>query len=622
MELSFVISALRRRFWVVTLFALLGSIPGLRADPPVSNEYQSTAVLLVQAPTRANINVFSADPDRYVVSQLSVLESESLAVDVAERITTQFGEEIAVSTLRLLVAIEHRPETDIVEVTTTIDSPQKAAAISQAYVELYVEGLATSVEDQEQRTELESEIQDLETRLSSLDERLQEAMAPYLPVRGDRTPAPIPLPETVDPSAVSQRQLIQSELVQLKAQLNDLDAQSKLRVNTEIISNAPVPLEPLSPGGNFLLAGGLVGGFMLGVILALLWARFSTKVLDEATAGDIIGAPVVSEIPHYRSLSRNPLAAFQALPRSAVPTIDQLCVRAEALARIGEPLVVAVTGTMRSAGSTTLALAMAERFAAGGASVVVVDADVRDPRITALFNATADGGVPAVISNDGALVDQRGRSAFTRTMDPAVSVLGLGPNRGSAALRRDTVPAVLDAARRKAEIIVVDGGPVLDLASTLQFAALADAVVLAVPLSRQKADALSDMARQLESVRPKLLPVITAPSRRSAKGQVVRSDGAIATPGPGAGKPDAADAPGAANGTGAGYAQPGQPTAPQSAAPVVGSEASTRSGGVLFAPSGGQPTPGTGSAPGSQPRTGAGPETVAYDPPSGPPATS
>ncbi|MEL7156175.1 MAG: hypothetical protein AAFN30_06195, partial [Actinomycetota bacterium] len=232
-----------------------------------------------------------------------------------------------------------------------------------------------------------------------------------------------------------------------------------------------------------------------------------------------------------RSLARNPLAAFQSLPRSAVPTVDQLCVRAEALARIGEPLTVVVAGTMRNAGVTTLALAMAERFAAGGASVVVVDGDVHDPRITALFNATADGGVPAIIANGGALTDQRGRSALTRTMDPAVSVLGLGPNRGSAALRRDTVPNVLDAARRNGDIVVIDGGPVLDLASTLQLANLVDAIVLAVPLSRQKADALTDMARQLGSVREKLLPVVTTPSRRAAKGQVVRADGAIGSSG-------------------------------------------------------------------------------------------
>jgi receptor protein-tyrosine kinase len=559
MELSFVISALRRRFWVVTLLALLGSLPGLTADPPTSNVFESKAILLVQPPTRATVNFFSTDPDRYVTSQMSVLTSDSLAAEVAQRVSAQLGETVTAADLAGMVEIEQQPETDIVEVTTEAGSAVAAAAISQAYVELYVEGLATTDEDQVQRADLEREIETLTNRLSSLDERLQEAMRPYLPRSNDPTPDPIPPAENVDPSAVSQRQLVLAELSQLQDSLNELEAQSRLRVNTEIISNAAVPLEPNPRGGNFLLAGGLLGGIVLGVVVTLMWARFSTKVLDEVSAGELLGAPVVSEIPHYRSLARNPIAAFQALPRSAVPTIDQLCVRAEALAPINEPLTVAVTGTMRSAGSTTLALAMAERFAAGGASVVLVDADVRDPRITALFNATADGGVPAVIATGGSLTDVQGRSALTRTMDPAVSVLGLGPNRGSAALRRDTVPTVLEGAHRKADIVVVDGGPVLDLASTIYAASLADAVVLAVPLARQKADALADMARQLGSVRHKLLPVVTAPSRRPAKGKVVRADGAIAMPGlttkPGS-------SPGAQAGPTVGHAPPASEPSP------------------------------------------------------------
>ncbi len=525
MELAFVFSALRRRFWVVTLMALLGSIPGLTADPPTGDTYRSQAVLLVQPPTRATGIVFSSAPDRYVVSQLSVLESASLAQKVARRVSAQLGTEFSAEAATVLTEITHEPGTDIVQITAEGNSADLAATLAQAYAELYVEGLETTDEDQQQRADLEREIETLSNQLEAQDMRLEQAMEEFLPRDGDPTPDPIPPAEFVDPSAVSQRTLILVELQQLQASLNELDQQSRLRVNTEIISDAVVPAEPIPPSGNFLLAGGLIGGILGGVVLTLLWARFSTKVLDEDAAGEILGTPVVAELAHYRSLRRNPMGAFQSLPRSAAPVVDQLCVRAEALGRIGEPLTVIVTGTMRSAGSTTLALAMSERFAAGGAAVVLVDGDVHDPRVTTLFNGGTDGGVPAIIANGGSLTDQRGRSALTRTMDPAVSVLGLGPNRAAANLRRDTVPNVLDAARRNADIVVIDGGPVLDLASTLQFANLADAVVLAVPLSRQKADALTDLARQLDSVRSKLLLVITAPARRAAKGQIYRSEG-------------------------------------------------------------------------------------------------
>ena len=526
MELSFVLSALRRRFWVVSLFALLGALPGLLSDPPVSNEYRSVADLVIQQPTQANANIFSSDPDRYVTSQLSVLESAVLVQEVADL------NNLTALEVREAVTIEQLPETDVVEIQAVSTNPEVARGIAQGYIDTYMNTLETDRSDQDELDRLDGEIQVLQNRLSVLNNRIQEQMDPFLTELRRRDPAPpVPPPSSVDPAAVTERDLAQAELRELISQKNALISNSRLRVNTRVIQNATLPREPLPAGGQFLLAGGLFAGAMLGVVAALTWARFSTKVLDEDTASEILGAPVVSEFPHYRSLARQPLAAFQSLPRSAVPVVDQLGVLAEARASIDQPLAVVVVGTQRGAGATTLALAMAERFAAGGSSVVLVDADVRDPRITAIFNATADGGVPAVVVNDGALIDQRGRSVFTRTMDPEVSVLGLGANRGQASLRRDTVASVLEAARRKAQIVVVDGGPALDLASTLQLVALCDAVVLAVPLSRQKSDALADLSRQLGGHRDKLLPVVTSPARRAARGSVVAADGAIAVPG-------------------------------------------------------------------------------------------
>lgn len=547
MELSFVLSALRRRFWLVTLFALLGALPGLRAEEPVSNQYQSTAELYIQQPTQGGVTFFSVDPDRYVVGQLSVLSSASLANDVRCSLDRSRGlatSEACPSTedqpnpigpstvsfleLREATTIEQEPSTDVVRITVEYPDAEIAYGLADGYVKSYMATLETDLSDEVELSRLDEEIERLTTRLTNLNIRISESMEPYLDdLRRNDPPPPVPAPEVVDPDAVSQKNLAEAELRQLQAARNNLVSDSRLRVNTRIIQDATLPTDTLPVGGGFLLAGGLFAGFMLGVVAALAWARFSTKVLDEESASEILGAPVVSDFPHYRSLARQPLSAFQALPRSAVPIVDQLCVRAEAKASIDSPLTVVVVGTQRGAGSTTLALAMAGRFASAGSSVVVVDADVRDPRITAIFNATRDGGVSAVVENDGALIDQRGRSVFTRTMDPEVSVLGLGSNRGGSSLRRDTVASVLEAARRKAKVVVIDGGPVLDLASTIQLTALADAVVMAMPLSRQKSDVLSDLSRQLGDVRNKILPVITSPARRPAKGEIVGGDGLV-----------------------------------------------------------------------------------------------
>lgn len=570
---------------MVSLFAFLGALPGLWLNDgeQVSSDYRSVAKLIIQQPTRANSNFFISDPDRYLLSQLSVLGSASLVKEVADGVGL---EPIAV---REAITIEQEPETDVVEIRAVYPDKVVAQRIAEAYVEAYMSTLETDLSDLDELSRLNSEIQILQNRLSVLNTRIQEQMETYLTLLRTQDPPPaVPQASLVDAAAVSERDLTQAELHDLIAAKNDLISNSRLRVNTLIIQRATAPTDPLPAGGQLLLPAGLLAGFMIGVVAALTWARFSTKVLDEETASEILGSPVVSEFPHYRSLVRQPLAAFQSLPRSAVPVVDQLCVLAEAKASIDQPLAVVVVGTQRGAGATTLSLAMAERFAAGGASVVLVDADVRDPRVTAIFNATSDGGVPAVVANDGALIDQRGRSVFTRTMDPEVSVLGLGSNRGHASLRRDTVASVLEAARRKAQIVVVDGGPALDLASTLQLTGLVDAVVLAVPLSRQKLDSLADLSRQLDGVKAKMLPVVTSPARRAARGATVGSDGIIAIPG--LGGPSAAGQPPA------GQPPAGQPPAghPLGSGPLATPPAMPERETAVF-------SPGSGNGPGAPP---------------------
>ena len=97
-----------------------------------------------------------------------------------------------------------------------------------------------------------------------------------------------------------------------------------------------------------------------------------------------------------------------------------------------------------------------------------------------------------------------------------MKILGLGPKAGRQALRRSDVAWVLAGASQNANVIVVDGGALLDAASTVQLTREVDAVVLAIPMDHQEADELRVINEQLEGVRAgkRLLPVITHPGRR------------------------------------------------------------------------------------------------------------
>ncbi len=503
MELSFVTAALRRRWWVVAAFAVLGLIPLLFAGGGVSNTYESVALLEVLPNDDTRV---TGTADRYVLSQVEELTSSSVAEEVAAKLSS--ADQAA--QVQRATTIEQTPETDIVVVQVRqTDDPARAQLIAQTIVDTYLERLVAA-EEAVRAADIaayDAELEALEAQLDAANDAIQTAMEPFI-LRVGEPNFSVPPVDIVIPSAVSDRTLLTAEIQrigQLRAALED----EETKINTRIVQPATLPTAPVAEGTGLIRIAVFVALTLLGVTVALLWARFSNKILDEVAVEEVLDVPVSTTLDRSRQLRQDPMVALTRLPQELIGAVDHLAVQAEALASINQPLRIAVVGSQRGAGTTTTALALAARFAAAEYSVVVVDADRRDPWVTEVFGAEAHGGVPALLGADGG-TDR----IFTRTSEPDVRVLGLGGD--GVALRRESVPALVSAVSTAANVVIFDGGPLMDAASTVELCHNVDAVVLAVPEREQRTDALVIVARQIAPVRERLLPVLTHPTRAEA----------------------------------------------------------------------------------------------------------
>jgi Mrp family chromosome partitioning ATPase len=505
-ELTFVLTALRRRWWVIVGGVVLGLLLGLRLSPPAEGLYRSDAVLLISPPTMVGGNVFVGNPDRYVAGQLSVLTSVSLASAVAESV----GDGATAAGMLGSTTVSQQPDSDVVVIESTADTPERAQQIAQGFVDQYLlfQGQVVAESQQGEIEALDLRLTQIQAAIDETNAELAAAAAPYIRALDGPNPQPVPDPYLLDPAAATQRDQLLAEFGQIQAARNDLEVR-RLRVNSQMIQRAILPGAPETADSFLYLAAGLLVGLLMGVATAMIWARSSSKLLDEVAVEELIGIPVVGELTRRRSLRGHPLRAFEQLPAPLFPVIDQLCVRAEAMAEMGQALRVAVVGTRRGAGTTTTALAMAHRFAQAGQSVTLVDADVRAPYVTEVFGADRTGGIADLLRGG------EPRVAYTSTDDPNVEVLGLGHQPSTVILRRDAVPMLLAEAGSRAQVVIIDGGPLLQSASTVQLCHLVDAVVLTIPLADQRADELEDVLRQLDEVRDNVLPVITSPSGRA-----------------------------------------------------------------------------------------------------------
>lgn len=517
MELGYIVSAVRRRLWLIVVFAVLGLLAGLAlTGTQTAVDYETRAVLLVQPPSSATGSFsFSNDPDRYVIGQIPVLEGSGLAERVAAKIP---GE--TVGSIQHAVRIVHRPKTDVVDVVVVHSDPERAELIANQYAQQYISDLRTRAASAQAPglEEVQVQLKELEARLVALQARITAAVAaeaatPAASRRGD--------PEAEALYTVTLNEY--SERLQSKIQLETAGHQ---RVTSEVIADAVRPVEPVTEPSRLFAMAGLMAGLLLGVAAAILVARFSGLVIDRFEFESILGLRLSGEFPHSSTLARSRLSALNKLATRQERMIDRLTVRAEANTVEDRGMIVAVVGTQRGAGTTTLALALASRFADSESNAVLVDFDYQDPALTRGFGGFGDGGLPAILS----LIDQeadrnRPYSAHERSrrIDPTVvyadrpkphlRVVGIGSSEEARVVRRADVSRLLTYLASEGDVVVVDGGPLFESATAEQLLRLADVVVLAAPARRLRTSTLDAVSRLIVGRADAVLPVMTHTGR-------------------------------------------------------------------------------------------------------------
>lgn len=535
MEWSFIAAAVRRRIRFVVLCALVGALPGLLTIARSVNTYEATAVLSIATPSGgAAASILASQPDRYIQSQISIIGSTENLTAAAK----ELGEDFDAALVGEGLSIEQEPETDIVRVTVKSGVPKNAAAIANAVAEAYLRGgapvepevpalaegevaPATTVAP-ESLTPTQRELAALDEQIESVTALVREqtaaieaAMKPYIDANQADPTRMIPQPEVVAPAQSRMLATYTAQLTQLQAQRSAVESTERTSVRSTLIERAVEPDAPSAGIGRLLVVAGVVLGGLGGVAVALVLAQLSSKVLDETIVAATLGSAVVGTYPRSRALLDKPTAALMTTPPEAAETLERISVRAEAMADpdIDHALTIAVVGTRPGAGTTTLTLALARRFAQSGYSVVVVDGDLRTQTITESFGAGDAGGIGAVLAAETRR-PSKPVEFFTETGLDRVEVLGAGRIDRRTALRRDALGPILDAARDRGQIVLYDGGSLMGTALTLFAAKAADVIVLAVPLHEQDHDSLAEVAEHLPADRSRVLAVTTAPLRR------------------------------------------------------------------------------------------------------------
>jgi non-specific protein-tyrosine kinase len=273
-------------------------------------------------------------------------------------------------------------------------------------------------------------------------------------------------------------------------------------VTVTVVRPATLPTEPVSPRVGVNLGLGLLIGLAFGIGVAVLREALDTTVKTVADLQALTGNSPLGVI------------GYDALAQTA-PLVSQLGSRAgrgEAFRTLrtnlryvdvdSPPRVVVVTSSVAAEGKSTTACNLAIALAGVGTSVVLVEGDLRRPRIADYMGLEGAVGLTDVLIGRARLDDVLQPWGNTR-----LSVLASGalPPNPSELLSSAQMTELIGALRERAEMIVVDAPPLLPVTDAAVVARECDGAILVVRHGRTTREEVTRSLDALDSVGARVL---------------------------------------------------------------------------------------------------------------------
>lgn len=289
--------------------------------------------------------------------------------------------------------------------------------------------------------------------------------------------------------------------------------------HVRIVDQALVPKSPVAPNRTMNILIGLALGLVLGVAIAF-GTRFLDRRLRSPEAVEELGVTVLGVVP---TVTATQSEGRQRRRRSARPANADLVVfdfpmstAAECVRTVRTNLTFMgagqtgaktwlVTSSQPKEGKTTLASNLAASVAQSGKSVVLIDTDLRRPRVHTAMAVSRERGVSSFIAGE-ATFDQ----IVQRSRVPGLDVITSGPVPPNPAelLHSPAFARLLEAARQRYELVLLDSPPLGAVTDAAILAPQTDGVVIVVRALQTTRDTLRASLRQLSDVGARVLGAV------------------------------------------------------------------------------------------------------------------
>ena len=285
--------------------------------------------------------------------------------------------------------------------------------------------------------------------------------------------------------------------------------------NIRLLNRALMPSTSIRPRRMLTLGASVFLGLLLGIGLSLLLETADTSIRSKAHAERVVGAPVIGLIPSIavqgpisqpKHKRRRDLFVHYH-PRSEVAEMGR-ALRTNLLFLSAERRLktLAVTSPLPQEGKTTVAVQVSIALAAAGGRTVIIEADMRRPRLAETFAVGAKYGLSSYLTGQETNLDTVIQATEVPNLDTIVC--GPIPSNPAELLNSGALDRLIAELGPRYDTLLFDTPPVNAVADALIMSGRMDGVLLVVKNEKTTTEALRHAYGSLESVNAPVLGLV------------------------------------------------------------------------------------------------------------------
>ncbi len=293
----------------------------------------------------------------------------------------------------------------------------------------------------------------------------------------------------------------------LLKRLKETDITGQLQTsNIRIVDLAEIPRIPIKPRKKKNVLLGALLGLVMGFCLAFFLEYIDNTLKKPEDVEQYLGIPLLGVIKRTRTQTGSSGLIVHELPKSVIAESFRI-VRTIMMTSIVDNNIklIMVTSAVQDEGKTFIASNLAYAIAKTGKKTLLVDSDLREPRLDKVFNVSREPGLSDHLTGTSYL-----ESITKTTMTPNLSIITCGfiPPNPSEILESTVMEKFCNDVKYMFDIVVFDTPPSLTVTDALALSSKMDGVVITIKSGSTVKKAVKRCISQLVRSKCKILGAV------------------------------------------------------------------------------------------------------------------